>query len=121
MDGVLNCALTKDRFKGIMGLDERFIKSLDKFVVESNKADETKIVLTYTWRLGKNKDGKDIPEHYEYLRSRLAKHELEIYDETPSIRTNAEADESTRKNLLACLTCPSRQYMPGFQAKRCQL
>ncbi len=96
VDGVLNSALTKDRFKGMMGLDERFIMNLKKLVDKSNKVDETKIVLTSTWRLGKNKDGNDIPEHYAYLNERLRRHGLEIYDETPSIKYSYDSYKGCR-------------------------
>ena len=96
VDGVLNSAMTKDRHKGIMGLDEHFITNLESLIAQSNKTDETKIVLTSTWRLAKNKDGADIPEHYAYLKERLGRHGLEIYDETPSIRYSKDGYKSFR-------------------------
>lgn len=43
VDGVLNCALTKDRYKGMMGLDDRFIGNLASLVEKRSVKDETRI------------------------------------------------------------------------------
>ncbi len=96
VDGVLNCALTKDRYKGMMGLDERFIGNLVRLVAQSSIKDETRIVLSSSWRASEDKDGKSIPDHLKYLDERLQARGLEIYDKTPVIRHPNEEYSSHR-------------------------
>lgn len=86
VDGVLNSALTKEQYRGMMGLDDRFLKNLAKLIKISNKTDDTKIVLTSSWRIGINREGANIPRHYQYLTQRLQEYGLTIFDETPNIR-----------------------------------
>ncbi|MCR5388813.1 MAG: hypothetical protein K6E56_06160 [Lachnospiraceae bacterium] len=86
VDGVLNCAYTKDRHNGIMGLDERFIKNLKQLVEKSTEREDTRIVLSSSWRAGKDKNGESIPGHLRYLNEKLNSYGMEIYDETPIIR-----------------------------------
>ena len=61
VDGVLNSALTKDRYKGMIGLDERFIGNLSGLVMKSSIKDETKIVLSSSWRAGEDKGSMPSP------------------------------------------------------------
>ena len=96
VDRVLNCALTKDRYKGMMGLDERFISNLVQLVEQSSIKDETRIVLSSSWRAGEDKDGKAIPDHLKYLDERLQARGLEIYDETPVIQDSNDGYSSRR-------------------------
>ena len=83
IDGVLNNIKTKENFRGYIGIDEKNLQALKSFIDESNKEDETKIVLSSSWRLGLDKNGDSIPFHYKYLIQRLASVGLSIYDETP--------------------------------------
>lgn len=83
IDGVLNNIKTKENFRGYVGIDEKNLQALKSFIDESNKEDETKIVLSSSWRLGLDKNGDLIPFCYAYLIQRLASVGLSIYDETP--------------------------------------
>ena len=101
VDGVLNSALTKDRFNGMMGLDDRFLHNLSVLVKNSSQSDETKIVLSSSWRVGKDKDGKAIPGHYKYLEQRLKEYGLSIYDETPVVRYSKDGYSNHRGREIA--------------------
>ncbi len=96
VDGVLNCALTKDRYNGMMGLDERFIRNLKQVVKKSSEKDDTRIVLSSSWRAGKDRDGNEIPDHLRYLNERLHSHGMDIYDETPIIRYSKDGYSNHR-------------------------
>ena len=85
IDGVLNTAATKQRIPGepYTGIDPRRVEALKTLVDQSNKIDETIIVLSSSWRVGVDRFGHEIPGHYAYLRECLAEQGLSIYDETP--------------------------------------
>ncbi len=101
VDGVLNCALTTDRFNGMMGLDERFLENLSKIVKTSSEKNVTNIVLSSSWRVGEDKDGNAIPKHYKYLEEKLEEHGLSIYDETPAVRYSKDGYSNHRGREIA--------------------
>ena len=101
VDGVLNCALTKERFNGMMGVDERFLVNLSKIIKVSSEKDITRIVLSSSWRVGKDKDGNAIPGHYKYLEQKLEDHGLAIYDETPVVRYTKDDYSNHRGREIA--------------------
>ena len=86
VDGVLNCSTTQDRFHGIMGIDPELVANLAELVKESEKLEETRIVLSSSWRMGVNTEGVKIPDSYVYLKERLKEANLEIYDDTPRLK-----------------------------------
>ncbi|MCR4814778.1 MAG: hypothetical protein K5879_08120 [Lachnospiraceae bacterium] len=83
IDGVLNHACTHELFDGCIGVDQGNLEAFRKLVEESNKEEETKIVLSSSWRIGVDQYGKEIPNHYQYLTERLAFVGISIYSETP--------------------------------------
>ena len=48
IDGVLNCAKTKERYRGCIGVDKQLLKRLLRLVEKTG----AKLVLSSTWRLG---------------------------------------------------------------------
>lgn len=104
VDGVLNYVLTKDRYHGMMGLDEQFICNLSSLIEMSSVKGDTKVVLTSSWRAGVDMDGKMIPDHLRYLDRRLQEKGIEIYDETPIIRYSQDENYSHRgKEIMTWL------------------
>ena len=86
VDGVLNCRSTGDRFHGFIGIDDELVRNLSSFVALSSAEEDTRIVVSSTWRMGQDKDGKSIPDSYKYLQEKLDEHGLEIFDDTPFIK-----------------------------------
>ena len=85
VDGVLNCAFTKETYQGFIGADHSLVENLSIFLNKSNEEEETKIVLSSSWRIGQDRNGADIPDSYNYLSGKLAEYGLTIYDDTPRI------------------------------------
>lgn len=73
IDGVLNCAKTKDRVPGtkLIGIDDAMVARL-KQIADSADA---KLVLTSSWKLTDD-------DQLEYLNKKLQDHGLKIYDKT---------------------------------------
>lgn len=83
IDGVCNCATTKERCGGYIGVEQEKI-ALVKQIVEATGA---KIVLTSTWRLDWLwfQSGKMANlTSFNYLKEEFAKQGLEFFDFTPS-------------------------------------
>ena len=67
VDGVLNCRSTEDRFHGFIGIDDELVRNLSDFVALSNAEEDTRIVVSSTWRVGQDKGGKTILERHWIL------------------------------------------------------
>lgn len=81
-DGVCNCADTKERIRGYIGVEQEKI-ALIKQIVDATDA---KIVLSSTWRLDKlwHDQGRTVKlDTYNYLVGEFAKQGLEFFDVTP--------------------------------------
>ena len=83
VDGVLNHSSTSEFFGPYIGIDTFNLACLAVLVEDSNKEEETKIVLSSSWRAGVNNKGAEMPGSYQYLTERLKEEELILYDETP--------------------------------------
>lgn len=83
IDGVLNNICTGETFEGNIGIDQANLEALQKLVEESEKEEQTEIVLTSSWRIGNNRNGDELPGHYKYLTDRLSSVGLSVFDETP--------------------------------------
>lgn len=81
VDGVLNHEDTPDRCGMYIGIADEKVELLKKIV----DATDAKIVLSSTWRLGINNQGHRLEHHAEYLKEKLAKYGLEIYDKTEQL------------------------------------
>ena len=86
VDGVLNCMSTRERYKGFVGIESRLVANLAELVECSNRVDDTRIVLSSSWRVGQDRNGADIPDGYGYLLRRLDKYGLSIFDDTPRLK-----------------------------------
>ena len=90
IDGVLNHACTREMCEGCIGVDQGNREAFRDHVEESNKEEETKVVLSSSWRVGVDQNGREIPKHYQYLTDRLDSVGLSIYDETPFLEDEDE-------------------------------
>ncbi len=104
IDGVLNTVYTKEYFEGCIGIDDKNLKAVAHFIEESNKVEETKIVLSSSWRMGINKDGQEIPNSYKYLTRKLNSVGLSIYDETPILNKNMGVSQRGKEIATWILT-----------------
>ena len=85
VDGVLNCDSSEELFKGVPGVDSKHVKVLAEIVRRSSLIDETKIVVTSSWRLSEVVNGMVTYECYDYLKQRLAEHGLAVFSEIPEL------------------------------------
>lgn len=83
IDGVLNFVGTKEGYQNFIGIDENNLNHFAHFMQSSNEIEETRIVLSSSWRMGVNNKGEEMPGINKYLNERLASVGLSIYDETP--------------------------------------
>lgn len=81
IDGVLNCEDTTDTIGYYIGIEDAKVALLKK-IVDSTDA---KIVLSSTWRLGFDNKGHRLEGHIPYLKEKLGKFGLEIYDKTEQL------------------------------------
>lgn len=81
VDGVLNSHTTKDTCGFYIGIEDRKVKLLRDIV----DATDAKIVLSSTWRLGFDYKGHRLEGHIPYLKEKLDKFGLEIYDKTEQL------------------------------------
>ena len=79
VDGNLNNEYSRSRCQGYIGIDDDKVALLKQIV----DATDAKLVLSSTWRLGYNKEGHRLEKMGEYLKKKLAKQGLSIYDVTP--------------------------------------
>ena len=85
VDGVLNCATTKERICGYIGVEQKKIEVI-RDIIDATGA---KIVLSSTWRLNFiwSREGKSVNlKAFNYLVEELRKQNLEIFDVTPHHR-----------------------------------
>ena len=91
-DGVLNCCTTDTHIPNTpyVGLDMELVKNLKTLIDKSNEEEETKIVLSSSWRknlVRSQAAGNDYDESGDnalpYLKETLKKVDLEIFDYTP--------------------------------------
>lgn len=78
-EGVLNYYEATARCGIYIGIEDEKVALLKKIV----EATGAKIVLSSTWRLGIDNKGHRLEEHIPYLKEKLGKYGLEIYDKTP--------------------------------------
>lgn len=81
VDGVLNTRMTTDYCGQFIGIEDAKLLQLKKIIDETG----AKVVLSSTWRLGYNKDGKQLDKCSQYLKDKFDKAGIEIYDVTPDI------------------------------------
>ncbi len=86
VDGVLNCNSTKERFQGFIGIDDKYVERLAVLVNESSKEEDTQIVLSSSWRLDEVKGGEIVHDALDYVKEKLSKQGLSIYDVTPYVK-----------------------------------
>lgn len=86
VDGVLNYAGCKAQCGMYLGIEDDKVALLKKIV----DATDAKIVLSSTWRLGINNKGHRLEGHADYLKDKLGKYGLEIYDKTEQLTRNGE-------------------------------
>ena len=87
VDGVLNCMSTKDDAPcGCIGVDSRKVEVLKKILEESRKEDDTKVVLSSSWRVHVDRFGhRQSDKDFLYLLDKLKEQDVTLYDETPLI------------------------------------
>lgn len=85
VDGVLNSINTKEYSPGkYIGISDKHVEVLKKILEKSQKVEETKIVLSSSWRAGIDKNGNRLSnQDYEYLLDKLKNQGIFLYDETP--------------------------------------
>ena len=81
IDGVVNSMYSRSRCQGYTGIDDDKVILLKQIV----DATEANIVLSSTWRLGYNKAGHHLKKMGDYLKKKLAKQGLSVYDVTPDL------------------------------------
>lgn len=127
VDGVLNTTHTKERIPGLnyIGVDPKRVANLKKLVDMSSELDETVIVLSSSWRAGKDRFGNEIPGHYAYLRECLAEQGLSIFDETPYIDGGKKRGVEIRAWLkmnwdlgITGMVVLDDEYWPDFKEKK---
>lgn len=101
VDGVLNTAQTKERIPGLpyIGISPDRVKILKVLVEQSSLIDETVIVLSSSWRAGRDRFGNLIQGHYSYLQECLAEEGLSIFDETPFLDDGKNRGQEIREWL----------------------
>lgn len=77
IDGVLNCATTKDKCGEYQGIEDAKVALLKEIVDKTN----AKIVLVSTWKEEWEK-GKNTSHMGDYLDDKMQKQGLHIYDKT---------------------------------------
>lgn len=90
VDGVLNNCHTTDRICHFYGVDDYLISRLATLINESNKTENTNIVLVSTWRLEWESSviSKDISQKmYDYLVEKLKEQDLNIFSSTKYIQS----------------------------------
>ena len=83
IDGVLNHACTKELFQGYIGVDEKNLEYFAKFLEIANMEEETRVVLTSSWREDVNREGESVSNGYQYICERLEAVGIKLYDITP--------------------------------------
>lgn len=82
VDGVLNHACTKERFHFYNGIDEGNLLNFAEFMKLACEDEETKIVLSSSWREDRGHDGEILDNGYQYICDRLATVGLALFDST---------------------------------------
>ena len=84
IDGVVNFRYSRSRCQGYTGIDDDKVALLKEIV----DATDANIVLSSTWRLEYNKAGHHLEKMGDYLKKKLAKQGLSVYDVTPDLGKN---------------------------------
>ncbi len=80
IDGVLNNVCTTEYYQGELGIDDENLKNFALLYEQSNKEEDTRVVLSSSWRIDKfNK----APNSYTYLEEKLTKYNIRIDSITP--------------------------------------
>ena len=87
IDGVLNNEQSPDRCGYYIGIEDGKVELLKQIV----DATDAKIVLSSTWRLGIDNKGHRLENHIPYLKDKLSKQGLEIYDKTIQLTRSGDS------------------------------
>lgn len=80
IDGVLNNICTTEYFQGGLGIDDENLQNFALFFEKSNKKEETRLVLSSSWRIDKYNTA---PNSYTYLEDKLSQYNIKIDSITP--------------------------------------
>ena len=83
VDGVLNNDVTEDRYQGWVGIDPVLVDNLKEIYDKSNESEETKIVVSTSWRYEIIRKGSYQDGSYDYLLKRLNEKGMVVLDMTP--------------------------------------
>lgn len=83
VDGVLNNDETTDRYCGFVGIDPKLVEKLKWIYDISDKEEETRIVVSSSWRYDKIKKEFTSDGCYDYLLDRLKEADMEVIGMTP--------------------------------------
>lgn len=83
VDGVINSDETEDRYCGWIGIDSTLVKKLRIIYDKSNEVEETRIVISSSWRYEKIRKHYQSDGSYDYLLSRLKEEDMEVIGNTP--------------------------------------
>lgn len=104
VDGVLNNSKTTDRVFGWRGIDPELVKNLKKLYDESNKDEETKIVVSSSWKRDEVRALRDAELGYEkrdniytILLQRLTDAGMEVLGYTTETKSTWERGEGILK------------------------
>lgn len=83
VDGVLNCGTTKERHKGMLGIEDEKVTLLREII----EATGAKVVLTSTWRIDWERDVpfESLNSDGRYLVKKLADQDIEIIAKVPDV------------------------------------
>ena len=84
VDGVLNNNYTTDRYNGFIGIDQKLVDRLKILYDKSNEEEETRIVVSSSWRYDKIRKDYISDGCYDYLKKRLG--DMEVIGETPDLK-----------------------------------
>lgn len=83
VDGVLNNSSTTDKFCEWVGIDPVLVDVLKEIYDESDKEEETRIVVSSSWRYDLINKYYSSDGSYTYLKNRLSEKGMEVIDCTP--------------------------------------
>lgn len=96
VDGVLNNDKTEDRIFGWIGIDPKLLNNLKRLYDESNKEEETRIVVSSSWKNDevRSKNGYTKADNcYAELLKRLNSLNMEVLGYTTETRSQSERGE----------------------------
>ena len=83
VDGVLNNDETEDRYCGWTGIDPKLVDKLKILYDKSNEIEETKIVISSSWRYEKIRKDSLVDGSFDYLLDKLTEKGMEVVGLTP--------------------------------------